>query len=165
MYGCLGGQAGGWVGGCMYVWMGGWTDGRIDGQIIVYHFFIYICLLPIVFDYSRHQRAARLGRSSKWTWHSWTHFLNHWQSVTCRWKVQAFRCRLNIHKSKFAFVYYRGIVEEAYLVIVLGYFFLISPYKHMLRVLAETLLMSIYNICFCGELEKIISQLSPNTPS
>ena len=34
--------------------------------------------------------------------------------------------------------------------------FLISPRKHMLWVLiAEALLMSTHNICFCGEIRKI----------
>ena len=63
----------------------------------------------------------------------------------------------------------RGLVKEKYfLVIILGYFFYFSikmfvvgiDWKH----LTEAILMSTHSIRFYGELEKIIPELSSNTP-
>ena len=53
--------------------------------------------------------------------------------------------------------------KEKYLGIIVGYFFLYFLGTHE-KHLAEGLLMSTYNICFDGELEKIIPELSSNTP-
>ena len=60
-----------------------------------------------------------------------------------------------------------GLVKEDYLVIWdnFSYFSIKTYVVGTQKCLTEALLMSIHNICFYGELEKIIPELSPNTPS
>ena len=63
-----------------------------------------------------------------------------------------------------------GFVKREYIMIIPGYFFLFlhknmcCGYSLEAPRLAEALVMSTHNICFYGELEKIIPELSSNTP-
>ena len=63
----------------------------------------------------------------------------------------------------------RGFVKDDYLVIILGQFFLFLLKnlccEYSLEVLTEALLMSTHNIYFYGEIGKMITELSPNTPA
>ena len=58
----------------------------------------------------------------------------------------------------------RGLVLVAYMVIILGWFLLISPWKWMLWVLIRRYSATSHTVCLYGELEIIILELSSYTP-